>query len=120
MGCDLTWDETDKRRTNLLRKSDLVEDQVQHLIASGSETDEDDPEALEKREETKRKFQLLLNNEEEDDFFKSNEGNEDTRSDSDEENPVKTEEDGNKEFKMEMVMMFSSDEEGRKHFDLRE
>ena len=35
--CDLTWDETDKRRTNLLRKSDLVEDQVQHLIASGSE-----------------------------------------------------------------------------------
>ena len=136
--CDLTWDETDKRRTNLLRKSDLVEDQVQHLIASGSEagfqkqlvpknlwsrydilvvrvlrtrfenrfkTDEDDPEALEKREETKRKFQLLLNNEEEDDFFKSNEGNEDTRSDSDEENPVKTEgdqEDGNKEFKMEM------------------
>lgn len=165
--CDLTWDETDRRRRNLLRKSDLVEDQVQHLIASGSETDEDDPEALEKREETKRKFQLLLNNEEEDDFFKSNEGNEDTRSDSDEENPVKTEDDGNKEFKMEMknevddssdalisddesvnkkskkrrkiedeveeteevkkeraelelVMMSSSDDEGRKHFDLRE
>ena len=41
---DLTWDETDKRRTTLLRKGDFIEDQVAHLVASGSETEESDEE----------------------------------------------------------------------------
>merc|ERR1712228_781558 len=41
---DLTWDETDKRRTTLLRKGDFVEDQVAHLVASGSDTDDESDE----------------------------------------------------------------------------
>lgn len=112
---DLTWDETPKRRETLLKKMDrkkMVDssDMVQHLIASGSDSDDDDPDAAEKRAETKRKFAELLGHSKApqgaNDFFEEKE--EDDVENSDEEE--KEEVDGNVEFKMEAPKSDDSDD----------
>jgi len=110
---DLTWDETPKRRETLLKKMDrkkMVDssDMVQHLIASGSESDDDDPDHAAKRAETKAKFVQLLGggggSSKDNDFFVEKEDDENDDDNSDDND------DGNVEFEMAAPKSDDSDD----------
>merc|ERR1712106_15738 len=110
---DLTWDETPKRRETLLKKMDrkkMVDssDMVQHLIASGSESDDDDPDHAAKRAETKAKFVQLLGggggSSKDNDFFVEKDDDENNGDNSDDND------DGNVEFEMAAPKSDDSDD----------
>lgn len=101
---NLTWDETDRRRTTLLRKGDFAEDQVSHLIASGSDTDDENDNEENKKiaQKWREKFSGLLDGGE-NSQEKGDESSDESDVETDEEIVFNDEEtnDKNVEFKIE-------------------